>query len=293
MRLPVIPSANLGAAERYPKGRPLSLSEHWSGWSALTTHNFPKMLRSRMPTHILEAKEAFHESKAGRISSLRRPDQKGDPATAPGLQGIVNKLHSPTMTKTSKNPKVDGFLTEAEQWREEFEKLRKIILDCGLTEELKWGKPCYRLQESNVVLIHGFKDYCALLFMKGALLKDDRGILVQQTENVQAARQIRFTNVQEIVNLEPVLKGFVQQAIEVEKAGLQVDYKRTAEFKLPEELRNKLKKNPALKKAFAALTPGRQRGYLLYFSAAKQSQTRESRIEKCMPQILDGKGLND
>jgi len=197
------------------------------------------------------------------------------------------------MAKSITNPKVDEFLEQAEPWREEFEKLRRLILDCGLTEELKWGKPCYTLQESNVVLIQGFKDYCALLFTKGALLKDDRGILVKQTENVQAARQVRFTNVQEIVKLGPVLKRYVQQAMAVEKAGLKVAYKTTAEFKIPEEFQNKLDASPALKKACAALTPGRQRGYLLYFSAAKQSATRAARVEKSRQRILDGMGLDD
>jgi uncharacterized protein YdeI (YjbR/CyaY-like superfamily) len=158
---------------------------------------------------------------------------------------------------------------------------------------MKWGKPCYILQKSNIVLIHGFKEYCALLFFKGALLKDPKGILIQQTENVQAARQIRFTHVREIVELEPILKAYVQEAIEVEKAGLEVSYKKTSEFKTPEEFKNRLDKIPALKTAFNALTPGRQRGYLLYFSAAKQSKTREARVEKCMPQILKGKGLDD
>ena len=197
------------------------------------------------------------------------------------------------MTKSKMNPKVDFFFSKAKQWREEFENLRTIVLECGLTEELRWGKPCYTFQNSNVVLIHGFKEYCALLFMKGALLKDAKGILIQQTENVQAARQIRFTNVREIVKMESILKAYIKEAIEVEKAGLEVNYKKTSEFKMPEEFENKLEEIPALKKAFAALTPGRQRGYLLYFSGAKQSKTRESRIEKCMPQILNGKGLDD
>jgi uncharacterized protein YdeI (YjbR/CyaY-like superfamily) len=191
------------------------------------------------------------------------------------------------------NPNVDGFLRKAEKWREEFEKLRMICLDSGLTEGLKWGKPCYTYQKSNVVLIHGFKEYCALLFMKGALLKDPKGILVQQTENVQAARQIRFTNVREIVEMEPILKAYIKEAIEVEKAGLEVDYKKTSEFVIPEEFQNRLDESPALKTAFDALTPGRQRGYILYFSAAKQSKTREARVEKCVQQILKGKGLND
>jgi uncharacterized protein YdeI (YjbR/CyaY-like superfamily) len=187
------------------------------------------------------------------------------------------------------NPKVDAFLRTAKKWREEFERLRTVCLDCGLTEELKWGKPCYTFQGSNIVLIHGFKDYCALLFFKGALLQDPRGIIVQQTQNVQAARQIRFANVREI--LEPTLKAYIKEA--KEKAGLEVSYKKTSEFVIPEEFQNRLDESPALKKAFEALTPGRQRGYLLYFSAAKQSKTRESRIEKCVPQILNGRGLND
>jgi len=191
------------------------------------------------------------------------------------------------------NPKVDAFLSKAERWREEMGKLRTIILGCGLTEEFKWMHPCYTFQDSNVVIIHGFKEYCAILFIKGALLKDARGILIQQTENVQAARQVRFTHVQEIVRLAPVLKAYIREAIQVEKAGLKVDYKKTSEFNMPEEFRKKLDAMPALKTAFEALTPGRQRGYLLYFSAAKQSQTRESRIEKCMDRIFDGKGLND
>jgi len=193
----------------------------------------------------------------------------------------------------NRNPKVDFFFTKASKWQEEFRRLRTIILSCGLTEELKWGKPCYTFQQSNVVLIHGFKEYCALLLMKGALLKDAKRILIQQTENVQAARQIRFTNVQEIVKMERILKAYVKEAIEIEKAGLEVNYKKTSAFKVPEELQNKLDATPALRTAFDALTPGRQRGYLLYFSGAKQSKTRESRVEKCMPQILKGKGLDD
>jgi uncharacterized protein YdeI (YjbR/CyaY-like superfamily) len=191
------------------------------------------------------------------------------------------------------NPKVDGFLRNAKKWRDEFQKLRKVCLDCGLTEELKWGKPCYTYQGSNIVLIHGFKEYCALLFFKGALLKDPKGILVQQTENVQAARQIRFTNVREIVEVESTLKAYIKEAIEADKAGLEVSYKKTSEFVIPEEFQNRLDESPALKTAFHALTPGRQRGYLLYFSAGKKSKTRAARIEKCVHQILEGKGLND
>jgi uncharacterized protein YdeI (YjbR/CyaY-like superfamily) len=189
------------------------------------------------------------------------------------------------------NAGVNEFFKKAKEWRKEFDQLRKVCLDCGLTEELKWGKPCYTCRESNIVLIHGFKEYCALLFFKGALLKDPKGILIQQTENVQAARQIRFTNVQQIK--QSVLKRYVKEAIEVEKAGLEVSYKKTSEFAIPEEFQNRLDESPSLKNAFNALTPGRQRGYVLYFSAAKQSKTREARVAKCLPQILEGKGLND
>ena len=197
------------------------------------------------------------------------------------------------MRKSGMNPKVDWYFSKAKKWEGESEKLRTIILDCGLTEQLRWGKPCYTFEKGNIVLIHGFKEYCALLFFKGALLKDPKGILVKQTENVQAARQIRFTSVREIGKMEPILEDYIKEAIEVEKAGLKVNYKKTTEFKIPEEFQNKLARDAGLKKAFAALTPGRQRGYILYFSGAKQSKTRETRIEKCMPQILKGKGLND
>jgi uncharacterized protein YdeI (YjbR/CyaY-like superfamily) len=195
------------------------------------------------------------------------------------------------MKKT--NPKVDGFLRNAKQWRAELEELRAIALDCELTEELKWGVPCYTLEKRNVVLIHTFNEYCALLFFKGALMKDPQGILIQQTKNVQAARQVRFTDVRDIVKLKRALMAYINQAMEVEKAGLKVEFKPTTEFDMPEELQKKLDKKPALKKAFEALTPGRQRGYLLYFAAAKQSKTREARVEKCIPQILEGKGLKD
>src|SRR6266496_2910692 len=194
---------------------------------------------------------------------------------------------------SSMNPKVDFFFDKATKWQKEYEKLRMIILDCGLTEELKWGCPCYTFENSNIILIHGFKEYCALLFFKGALLNDANGILIQQTENVQAARQIRFTNVREIVKMKTILKAYIHEAIEVEKAGLKVDYKKTSEFNIPEEFQNKLDKIPALKTAFDGLTPGRQRGYIFYFSQPKRSKTRESRVEKCMQQILKGKGLND
>jgi uncharacterized protein YdeI (YjbR/CyaY-like superfamily) len=192
------------------------------------------------------------------------------------------------------NPKVvDRFLDRAKKWKEEMKLLRKICLDCGLTEDFKWMHPCYTLKGKNVVLIHEFKEYCALLFHKGALLKDTENILVQQTENVQAARQIRFTNIDEIIALESTIKAYIFEAIEVEKAGLEVKMKKVSEFDIPQELQQKFKEDPALKTAFKALTPGRQRGYLLYFSQAKQSKTRVSRIEKYIPKIFDGKGVND
>ena len=191
------------------------------------------------------------------------------------------------------NPKVDGYFKKAQKWQGEMELLRRIILDCDLTEELKWGKPFYTHQESNVLVIWGFKDHCALGFCKGALLKDAKGILSKIGENTQAARKIRFTHVREIIEREPDLKAYIREAVEVENAGLEVKYKKTSEFTVPEELKNKLSKLPALKAAFAALTPGRQRGYLLYFSAPKQSKTRESRVERCQQQILNGKGLHD
>ena len=191
------------------------------------------------------------------------------------------------------NPKVDFYFDNDNKWQEEIRKLRTIVLDCGLTEELKWGVPCYTFQESNIVLIHVFKEYCAFLFFKGALLNDPNGILVQQTKNVQAARQVRFTSVQEIVKMKTVLKAYIYEAIEVEKAGLKVKLKKSTEFSIPEEFQKKLDKISSLKKAFYALTPGRQRAYLLYFSAPKQSKTREARIEKYKQHILSGKGLND
>ncbi|MFF2015890.1 YdeI family protein [Paenibacillus sp. NPDC058177] len=197
------------------------------------------------------------------------------------------------MTTSSTNPKVDEFLGKAKKWKEEYEKLRNIVLDCGLTEEYKWMHPCYTHENKNIVLIHGFKDYCALLFHKGALLKDANGILIQQTENVQAARQIRFTNIQEIVELEAILKAYINEAIEVEKSGLEVELKKNTEYTIPEELQNKFDEIPGLKDAFEALTPGRQRAYILYFSDAKQAKTRTARVEKYMQHILDGKGLND
>jgi uncharacterized protein YdeI (YjbR/CyaY-like superfamily) len=191
------------------------------------------------------------------------------------------------------NPKVDWYFSKSQKWQEEIKKLRTIVLDCNLIEELKWGCPCYTFQKSNIVLIHVFKEYCALLFFKGALLKDKKKILIQQTENVQVARQIRFTGLQQITKAEKVIKSYIYEAVEVEEAGLKVPMKKTKEFTMPEEFQKRLNKHRALKTAFEALTPGRQRGYLLYFSSAKQSKTRESRIEKYMPQILDGKGLED
>jgi len=191
------------------------------------------------------------------------------------------------------NPNVDKFLSKATKWKKEYEKLRTIVLDCGLTEEYKWMHPCYTFKGKNIVLIHGFKEYCALLFFKGVLLHDAEGILIQQTKNVQAGRQIRFTNVREIAELESVIKAYIFEAIEVEKAGLKVKKKKTSDFKIPEEFQKKLDGNPALKAAFESLTPGRQRAYIFYFSQAKQSKTRESRVEKYIQQILKGKGLND
>lgn len=197
------------------------------------------------------------------------------------------------MTTNKTNPKVDEYLNKAKKWKEESEKLREIVLSCGLTEDYKWMHPCYTLENKNIVIIHGFKEYCALLFHKGALLKDKQGILIQQTENVQAARQIRFTNLQQIVDMETILKEYILEAIEVEKAGLKVELKKNTEYDVPEEFQTKLDENPALKTAFEALTPGRQRAYLFYFSQPKQSKTRVSRVEKSTQQIMDGKGLND
>jgi uncharacterized protein YdeI (YjbR/CyaY-like superfamily) len=192
-----------------------------------------------------------------------------------------------------RNPKVDGYVSRAKKWQAEIKNLRTIILDCGLTEEFKWGVPCYTFKKSNIVLIHVFKEYCALLFFKGALLKDAKSVLIQQTANVQAARQIRFTNVRQIIEMKPILKAYIHEALEVEKAGLELSYKETSEFNIPEEFQNKLDESAALQTAFNALTPGRQRGYLLYFAGAKQSKTREARVKKCMFRILKGKGLND
>jgi uncharacterized protein YdeI (YjbR/CyaY-like superfamily) len=197
------------------------------------------------------------------------------------------------MTKAQPNPKVDAFLSQTEKWRDELGKMRAIALDCGLAEDLKWGWPCYARESKNIVLIHGFKDYCAYLFFNGALLKDPAGILIQQTENVQAGRQARFTSVGEITAAEAVLKAYIQEAVAAEQAGLKVQRKTTADFPVADELRNRLDEDPALKAAFEALTPGRQRAYLLHFAAPKQSKTREARIEKCAPQILAGKGLLD
>ncbi len=197
------------------------------------------------------------------------------------------------MAKSIGNPKVDWFFSKATKWQKEYEQLRTIVLDTGLTEELKWGCPCYAFEKKNIVLIHGFKEYCAFLFFKGALLKNSKGILIQQTENVQSARQIRFTNVKEIVKMKSILQAYIYEAVEVEEAGLKVDFKKTADFTIPEEFQNKLDKKPALKKAFNALTPGRQRAYIFYFASAKQPKTREARVEKYVKQILDGKGLDD
>jgi len=198
-----------------------------------------------------------------------------------------------SIMKGVKNSKIDPFFSKAKQWKDEFQKLREIVLDCELTEDFKWMHPCYTYKNNNIVLIHGFKEYCALLFHKGALLKDPHKILIQQTENVQAARQLRFTSVEQIDEMQLIIKTYIDEAIEVEKAGLQVEFKKNTEYAIPEELQNKFVEIPDLKVAFEALTPGRQRGYLLYFSGAKQSKTRESRIEKYLPHILDGKGVDD
>ncbi|MEH6940120.1 YdeI family protein [Bacillus sp. JJ664] len=197
------------------------------------------------------------------------------------------------MAEKKLNPKVDAFLNRAKNWQQEFEKLRSIVLDCDLNEDFKWMHPCYTFEDKNIVLIHGFKEYCALLFHKGALLKDEKGILIQQTENVQSARQIRFTNVQQINDMEEILKAYIYEAIEVEKSGVEVEFKKNTEYIVPEEFQMKLDEIPELKTAFEELTPGRQRAYLLYFAAPKQSKTRVSRVEKYIPQILDGKGLKD
>ncbi len=197
------------------------------------------------------------------------------------------------MTNPKENTGIEAFFERAPKWREEFQALRRIVLACGLNEELKWGKPCYTYHDANIVLIHGFKEYCALLFIKGALLDDKSGLLVQQTENVQAARQIRFTGLAQIAGLEEQIKAYIHQAIEAEKAGLEVPLKKQEDFMIPAELESKMKEVPALKAAFEALTPGRQRGYFLYFSQPKQEKTRAARVEKCIPQILAGKGLED
>ncbi|MCX7773599.1 MAG: YdeI/OmpD-associated family protein [Clostridia bacterium] len=195
--------------------------------------------------------------------------------------------------KEQTHPKADEFLCQAGKWREEMEALRTTLLDSGLTEEFKWGKPCYMYESSNIAIIQPFKEYCALLFVKGALLKDTQGILIQQTENVQAGRQISFTSLQDIVRLKELLKDYIREAVEVEKAGLEVSIKETSAYTVPEEFQSKLNENPALKAAFEKLTPGRQKAYLLHFSQPKQSKTREARVEKCIKAILSGKGLNE
>ena len=197
------------------------------------------------------------------------------------------------MTTDAMSPAIKAFLGKATTWQEAYTELRKIVLSCGLTEAFKWGNPCYTTDDENVVLIHGFKDYCALLFFKGALMKDPNGILVQQTANVQAARQIRFTSADEIRRMKEILKVYIKDAIAIEKSGAKVEFKETKEFFVPEEFQIKLDVMPDVKEAFEALTPGRQRGYLLHFAAAKQSRTREARVEKCMPKIFEGKGLDD
>ncbi len=198
------------------------------------------------------------------------------------------------MTKSKTNPKADFYFDNEKKWKAEITMLRSIILDCGLKEELKWGSPCYTVDEdANVVLIHVFKEYCAVLFFKGAIMKDPDGILIQQTKNVQSARQVRFINAKEVTGAKKILKSYIKEAIAIERAGLKVTLKKPTEFAVAEEFQNRLNDSAALKKAFHALTPGRQRGYLLYFSSAKQPKTRESRVDKCIPQILKGKGLED
>jgi uncharacterized protein YdeI (YjbR/CyaY-like superfamily) len=230
-----------------------------------------------------KAQKGLADCPSGNIDSDEEARRKPDQAhfISEGLQ--MNRM----------NPKVDVFLSKAKKWRAELEKLRTIILDCDLTEELKWGAPCYTFQKNNVVLMRGFKEYCALLFFKGALLSDAHGILVKPGEHTQAGRQIRFTSAQEVIEMEPILKAYIYEAIEVEKAGLKVDFEEKTELVFPEEFQKKLDEDPALKAAFDALTPGRQRAYNLYFAAPKQSKTRESRVERYVQRILDGKGLHD
>ncbi|PBI83031.1 hypothetical protein BSF41_46250 [Flavobacterium sp. ACN2] len=197
------------------------------------------------------------------------------------------------MTKHSTNSKVDFYFEKAEKWKAEIEQMREIVLDCHLSEELKWGSPCYTFEKANIVLIHYFKEYCAFLFFKGALMKDPENILIQQSDNVQAARQVRFTNVQDILAKKEILKKYIFEAAEIEKSGQKVEMKKVSDFEIAEELQNKFNSDADLKKAFYALTPGRQRAYLLHFSQPKQSKTREARVEKNIPRIVDGKGLND
>lgn len=209
------------------------------------------------------------------------------------LYGKANMKHSKTLNMNTLNPEVELFLEKAKKWKDEMALLRSLILECNLDENYKWMHPCYSFQGNNVVLIHGFKDYCALLFFKGVLLEDTKGVLVQQTENVQERRQIRFTSLSEIVKLKSTIKDYILKAIDIEKSGLKVEFKKTSEFNMPDEFQNLLLKNNKLKTAFEGLSPGRQRGYLLYFSSAKQSKTRADRIEKYLPNILDGKGLDD
>lgn len=197
------------------------------------------------------------------------------------------------MAKSATNPKVDWFFDKETPWKGEYAKLRSIALECGLTEVLKWGCPCYALDKANIVLIHGFNEYCAYLFFKGAIMSDPKNILIQQTENVQSARQVRFTSASQITKMKTTLKSYIKEAIDVEASGQKVEFKKTAEFNMPEEFQKRLDKNRALETAFYELTPGRQRGYLLYFSSAKKPETREARIDKYTKQILAGKGLED
>jgi len=207
--------------------------------------------------------------------------------------GILQYFRLTDKNTQTMNPKVDDFLKKQQKWQKEFVMLRAIVLSCPLTEELKWGQPCYTFENKNVVIIHGFKEYCAILFIKGALLKDSHKVLIQQTEHVQAGRQIRFTNVKEIESIKDIIKNYILEAIDIEKKGMKVEMKKTSDYTIPEEFQLKLNENAALKKAFETLTPGRQRAYIYYFSQPKQSKTRVSRIENHLQNILDGKGLND
>jgi uncharacterized protein YdeI (YjbR/CyaY-like superfamily) len=274
-------AAHTGHVGFYPKSAAIvAFKDELAGYkTSKGAIQFP--IEKRIPTNLVK-----------KIVKFRIQENEQRTAGEAGMTRISNAGTESQSMKT-RNPKVDAYVSRAKTWQQEVKKLRSIVLDCQLTEELKWGVPCYTSEKNNVVLIHVFKEYCALLFFKGALLKDAKGILVQQTKNVQAARQMRFTNLREIAEMEAVVKAYLHEAIAVENAGLKVKFKKTTEFAVPEEFQKQLDEKPALKTAFDALTPGRQRAYILHFTAAKQSKTRESRVEKCLPQILKGKGLND